>query len=158
MWGSCGFPGNSHDSIIFQSTSLWEKGPRGTVISNIGKIIDGVRVSPVIVGDSVFQFSTIAILSQEQRYFNYRLSRARMVTEGAYGQLKCRYRILLRKCENSPEYLKTMTLADMVLHICLDLRDTISHKLDLTLDPTKGERRDRDTIKALLHICLSVLH
>ena len=96
MWGSCGFPGNSHDSIIFQSTSLWEKGPQGTVISNIGKIIDGVRVSPVIVRDSVFQFSTIAILSQEQRYFNYRLSRARMVTEGAYGQLKGRYRILLR--------------------------------------------------------------
>ena len=97
MWGSCGFPGNSHDSIIFQSTSLWEKVQQGTVIPNIGKVIDGVRVSPVIVGDSAFQFSTWlmkpytnAILSQEQRYFNYRLSRARMVTEGAYGQLKGR--------------------------------------------------------------------
>jgi len=91
MWGSCGFPGNSHDSIIFQSTSLWEKVQRGTVIPNIGKIIHGVCVSPVIVGDSAFQFSTNAILSQEQRYSNYCLSRARMVTEGAYGQLKGRY-------------------------------------------------------------------
>lgn len=157
----CGFPGNSHDSIIFQSTSLWEKVQQGTVIPNIGKIIDGVRVSPVIVGDSAFQFSTWlmkpytnAILSQEQMYFTYRLSRARMVTEGAYGQLKDRWRILLRKCENSPEYLKTMTLACMVLHnICLDLGDTISCKLDVTLDPTTGERRDRDTIRALLHMC-----
>ena len=23
LWGSCGFPGNSHDAIIFQSTQLW---------------------------------------------------------------------------------------------------------------------------------------
>lgn len=157
MWGSCGFPGNSHDSIIFQSTNLWGKVQQGTVISNIAKVIDGIRVSPLKKGDSAFQFSTWlmkpytnAILSQKQRYFNYRLSRARMVTEGAYGQLKGRLRILLRKCENRPEYLKMMTLSCMAL---LDLGDTISRKLDLTVDPTSGERRDRDAIRALLGMC-----
>lgn len=25
IWASCGFPGNSHDSIILQSTNLWSK-------------------------------------------------------------------------------------------------------------------------------------
>ena len=25
IWGSCGFPGNSHDAIIFQATEVWEK-------------------------------------------------------------------------------------------------------------------------------------
>ena len=25
MWGSCGFPGNSHDSVILQTTNLWEQ-------------------------------------------------------------------------------------------------------------------------------------
>ena len=25
IWASCGYPGNSHDSIIIQSTFLWEK-------------------------------------------------------------------------------------------------------------------------------------
>lgn len=25
IWGSCGYPGNSHDAIIFQSTDLWGK-------------------------------------------------------------------------------------------------------------------------------------
>ena len=24
IWASCGFPGNSHDSLFFQSTELWE--------------------------------------------------------------------------------------------------------------------------------------
>ena len=77
-----------------------------------------------------------------------------MVTEGAYGQLKGRWRILLRKCENSPEYLKMMTLECMALHnICLDLGDTISRKLDLTVHPTAGERKDRDGIRALLRMC-----
>ena len=30
--------------------------------------------------------------------------------------------------------------------------DIISPELDLTLDPTTGERRDRDTVRALLHM------
>jgi len=57
MWGSCGSPGNSHDSIIFQSTSLWEKVQQGTVIPNIGKITDGVHVSPVynIVNEAIYK-------------------------------------------------------------------------------------------------------
>ena len=25
VWGSCGYPGNSHDAIIFKSTELWSK-------------------------------------------------------------------------------------------------------------------------------------
>lgn len=73
MWGSCGFPENSHDSIIFQSTSLREEVQQGTVIPNIGKITDGVHISPVRAVDLAFQFSTWltkpytnAILSQEQ--------------------------------------------------------------------------------------------
>lgn len=31
---------------------------------------------------------TNALLAPQQQYFNYRLSSERMVTEGAYGQLK----------------------------------------------------------------------
>ena len=31
IWGSCGFPGNSHDSIIFQSTDLWHSIQEGCI-------------------------------------------------------------------------------------------------------------------------------
>ena len=163
IWGSCGFPGNSYDSIIFQSTDLWDEIKQGNVIPNISKDVDGERVSPFLVGDSAFPLSTWlmkpytnAILSPEQRYFNYRLSRARMVTEGAYGQLKDRWRVLLRKCESDPKNLKMFTLACMILHnVCIDRGDTISQKLDLTLDPVSGERRGRATISRLLHMYVS---
>ena len=40
---------------------------------------------------------------------SYRLSRARMVTEGAYGQLKGRWRVLLRKCESARDQVRTIT-------------------------------------------------
>ena len=34
VWGSCGFPGNSHDSIILQSTSLWSSIKDGKFLPN----------------------------------------------------------------------------------------------------------------------------
>ena len=71
------------------------------------KVVD-VNIGPLIIGDSAFPFKpwllkpyTNAVLTEKQRYFNYRLSRARMVTEGAYGQLKGRWRVLLRKNERT---------------------------------------------------------
>ena len=101
VWGSCGYPGNSHDSIIFQSTNLWTKIQQGHYIPRVGKNVGTCTIPPLVVGDSAFPFTTWlmkpftdAVLSEKQRYFNYRLSRARMVTEGAYGQLKGRWRVL----------------------------------------------------------------
>ena len=44
-----------------------------------------------------------AVLSERKRYFNYRTRWGRMVTEGASGKLKGRWRILSRKCENQKE-------------------------------------------------------
>eukprot|EP00794_Sanderia_malayensis_P008483 gene8483-9387_t len=42
-------------------------------------------------------------------------------------------------------------LACLVLdNICLDCGDTIPSKLDLTMDPTTSEKRDRATIRDLL--------
>ena len=105
IWGSCGFPGNSHDSIILQSTDLWDSIQESCTFE-MAKEVGNVDIPPVIVGDAAFPLRTWlmkpytdAVVSPEQKYFNYRLSRARMVTEGAYGQLKGRWRVLLRKNE-----------------------------------------------------------
>ena len=45
-----------------------------------------------------------------KRYFNYRLSRARKVVEGAFGQLKGKWRVLMRKNEYKEETLKMFHL------------------------------------------------
>ena len=89
-------------------------------------------------------FWTNAVLTKQQTNFNYRLSRARIVTEGAYGQMKGRWRVLLWKIESEPDQVKTTALACIVLHnICIEKGETLSKKLDPAVDPVTNERRDR---------------
>ena len=161
IWGSCGFPGNSHDAVIFQSTDLWNSIQEG-LIPSIGKSVGGIDVPPLIVGDSAFPLRTWlmksftnAVLSPKQRYYNYRLSRARMVSEGAYGQLKGIWRVLLCKSKSNRDQVRITTLACMVLHnICIMQGDTISKKLDLS----NSEKRSGEEIRKLLQMtdCPSV--
>ena len=132
IWASCGFPGNNHDSVIFQSVNLYEQVTEHSLIPDMAKEQDGTDVPPLIIAESAFPLSTWkpygnAVLALEERYFNNRFSRACMVTEGAYGRLKGRWRILLKKCESKKESLKCMALACIVLHnLCIDLEDTNS--------------------------------
>ena len=157
--GSCGFLGNSHDAIIFKSTNLWDS-LQNRLLPTMGKTLGEVSIPPLIVGDSAFppqtwlmKPHTNATLSPKQRYFNYRLSRVRMVIEGAHGQLKGRWRKLLRKSESNKEHVRTVTMACMVLHnICIDQGDSISRKPDLTVDPSTQEKRDRKEIRKLLQM------
>ena len=100
IWASVCYPGNSHDSIVLQSTHLWQEITENQAIPLIGKDVDSVNVQPVILGDRAFPLKSWlmklygnAVMTSQQKYFNYRLSRARMVTEAAYGQLKGRWRL-----------------------------------------------------------------
>ena len=151
IWGSCGFPGNSHDSVIFQSTDLWTNIMQNEAILKIGKQIEGIHIPALILVDSAFPLKcwmlkpySNAVLTPKQRYFNYRLSRARMVTEGAYGQLKGRWRVLHRKCESSAKEVKIITLACVILHnICISQNDQLPKYWDITSDlQTSAEIRD----------------
>ena len=158
IWGSCGFPGNSHDSIILQSTSLWSAISNGQLLPDFTHEEQRLSVPPLILGDSAFPLETFlmkpytnAVLTKEQRYFNYRLSRARMIVEGAYGQLKGRWRFLLRKSESNFQETKLAVLSCMILHnICLDQGDTLSRKLDISIDARTNQKRDRETIRNML--------
>ena len=121
---------------------------------------------PIILGDSAFQSErwlvtpyTCAVPTPRMEYFNYRLSRARMVAEAAYGQFKGRWRLLLRKCESSVDTVKITSLACIVLHnICIEKGDALSAKMDLTIDPTTNERRNREELRTLLKMrsCCSI--
>ena len=102
-----------------------------------------------VVNETIWRYGYA--ISPQQRYYNYRLSRARMVIEGCYGQLKGRWRILSKKCESNKDVMKTVTLACMVLHnVCIEKGETLYKKLDMTLDPISSQRRDRATVRELL--------
>ena len=154
VWGSCGYPGNSRDSIILQSTSLWASIKEGKFLPQSSQKKNEICIPPLIRGDSAFPFESFllkpysnAVMTKEQRFFKYRLSRARMVVEGAYGQLKGRWHLLLKKSEGNLYQTKIAVLSCMVLHtICLQNKDVMLPQLDLTIDPSTMEKRDRATV------------
>ena len=79
-----------------------------------------------------------------------------MVTEGAYGLLKRRWQVLYRRNECSQKNVRTVTMACIVLHnICINRGDSLSRKMDLTIDPVTGERRDREVIRNQLQMTRS---
>ena len=76
VWGSCGFPGNSHDSVILRSTKLWSDITNGNLLPNFSQREQKVHVPPLLLADSAFPFETWmmkpytnAVLSKEHRYF-----------------------------------------------------------------------------------------
>ena len=116
-------------------------------------------ITPLLAGDFTFYSFYILHMVTENLYkcytnlweniFQYLLPRARMVTEDAYGQLKGRWRILLRKCESKKETMKLHTHACVCLHnLCIELSDSLLINRDLwdrdemvTVEPRKKSKK-----------------
>ena len=128
-------------------------------------VVDGVEIPPVILDDGAFPLRSWmmkshgnAVLTPEKAYFNYRLSSARMIMEGAFGKLKGRFRALFRKCESKKETVKIMGLACVVLHnLCIDKEDIKPRKFDLSYDHVTIIRRGRAELRDMLNLTNSKL-
>ena len=160
IWASLRAPGNTHDSTCFQSTSLWgDITSRKTLPGQVVEV-NGIEIPPIILGDGAFPWQSWmmkphgdAVLTQEKAYFNFCLSQARVVTEGAFSKLKGRFWVLHRKCKSSKETAKIMGLACVVLHnLCIDKGDFIPRKFDLTFDHMTNKHRDRTELRDILHL------
>ena len=124
----------------------------------MAKAVGEVNVPPLTIADYAFPLRTWlmkpyknAVLNPQQRYLSYRLSRGRMVNEGANSQLKGRWRLLLRKNESDKEHVRTAALACMVQqNVCLMQGDSIPRKFDLTVGPNSNEKRNKGEIRKLL--------
>ena len=85
-------------------------------------IHDG-KMPYVIVGDEAFPLKRYMMrpypgrgLSESERIFNYRLSRARRCSENAFGILSSRWRIFHRTMDQAPETVDELIKATVVLH------------------------------------------
>ncbi|KAF0751358.1 protein ALP1-like [Aphis craccivora] len=98
----------------------------------------------VIVGDEAFPLKTYLIRPYpvskingdiEKNIFNYRLSRARRVSENAFGHLVQKFRIYFRSINLLPENVDKVILTTCILHNYIKDNDLMAQNFD----PIDGE-------------------
>lgn len=131
LWVDVGANGSTSDCAVFNQTPMKaaleadELGfPRPTALPG-----DDTPVPYYLIGDDAFPLRTWMMkpfstrnLSDEERIFNYRLSRARRVVENAFGILSNRFRCLLTTLHLCPMTVRSVVLATVCLHNLMRMR------------------------------------
>ena len=132
-----GWPGRVHDARVFSNSTLYRKGQANELLPNWTESIGGEEVPLVILGDPAYPllpwvmkaFADNGRLSSQQKTFNYRLSRARVTVEHAYGRLKGRWRCLLKRLDVNVSDVPRLVAACCTLHnICEIHGDTFDEE------------------------------
>ncbi|XP_041483828.1 putative nuclease HARBI1 [Lytechinus variegatus] len=125
LWADVGNPGSSSDAQVFNHSPLRRGLENGTLgLPDPEPLPDDDRDTPYfLIGDDAFPLRTWMQKpysnreqTDEERIFNYRLSRARRVVENSFGILAHRWRCLLSTLQLDPEKARTVIMACMCLH------------------------------------------
>ena len=161
-----GYPGSIHDARVLRLSGLYDFAENEQILSGPMRNINGTEIGPLLAGDSAYSLTNWLMkpfpdrgrLTAEQRKFNLKFSALRCVVERAFGTLKSRWRIILKKIEQKTTTLKKTVIAACVLHnICIergDLHDADDSDSDDGSDDDNGGRNAfetgndiRDTLK-----------
>lgn len=122
-----GWPGSVHDARVHANSQLYAKATLGQILNGAVLNINGIDVPEYIIGDSAYPLSTFLIkpfdhnvsLSEDVKRFNYCISRARILSENAFGRLKARWRRLMKQNDMLIERVPTIIAACCILNnIC----------------------------------------
>lgn len=141
-----GAHGSFSDAGIFNTCNLCKAIENGTAgIPEPQSLPHHDKPTPyAIVGDDAFALRTWLMkpypnrgLTRAKRLFNYRLSRARRVSENAFGILTSRFRCMSNSMLQLPENVKVIVMACCIMHNMLIDRNTFPNLDETDLeDPT----------------------
>ena len=94
-----------HDARVFAHSPLYTRITEKRLLPCKTLSVNGIEVPLYLIGDSAYPIQTwlmkpfqhCGVFSREQKAYNYRLSRARIVVENAYGRLKAQWRRLMKR-------------------------------------------------------------
>ena len=101
-----GWPGSVHDARVFAHSSLYKLGVNNRLLPDNKKSIEGTEMPLYLIGDSAYPMITWLMkpfphngsLSAEQRSFNHRICRARIVVENAFWPAKGQMASFIKTC------------------------------------------------------------
>ena len=119
-----GWPGSMHDARVLANSQLYHKATNKEILNDFSQNVLGKDILPFLVGDSAYPLSTWLMkpfphnsaMTNNQKTFNYHLSRARIVAENAFGRLKARWRRLLRQNDMDIAHVPQVVTACCILH------------------------------------------
>lgn len=135
---STGWPGSIHDARVLRLSGVFREIENGTILTRPATVINRTNVRPIILGDPAYPlrpwlltpFPAGALTAAQQR-FNYRLSKARVIIERAFGKLKSRWRCLLKQLEESTNRVPQTIITCCILHnICIRMDDQLDEDDD----------------------------
>lgn len=102
-----GQPEKHHDAFVLRNSPIFHSAEERTLLSDSTELFNTVNVPLLLIGDHAYPlkrwlmkaFPNVAGLNERQKRYNYRLSRARMTVECAFGRLKGRWRCLFKRLD-----------------------------------------------------------
>ena len=137
LWMEVGSQGSASDAQIFNECELKEALEDGSIgLPPPDPLPGDDQDTPYfLVGDDAFALKTWLMkphskrnMTNEERIFNYRLSRACRIVENAFGILANRFRCLLTTMRQRPKTVTTIVKAACCLHNLMRLRYPTLHQ------------------------------
>ena len=128
--------GSNNDCGVLANSATGEALERNKLNILFPETLDGCNYDPLpyfLVGDEIFPLKSWMMrpypgkLTEEQRVFNYRLSRARRVIENTFGILTARWRIFTNPIKASVPNVEKYTKACIALHNYLRQTENASY-------------------------------
>lgn len=142
-----GANGRVSDGGVMKNTLFWRKFSQNQLDMPDPRELPGTvnkKFPYVFVGDEAFQLHpnfmkpyNRAVLTDEKRIFNYRLSRARRIVENAFGILTKRFKIFQNAIKFEPDKARVIVMACCHLHNYLCSKNRANY-----LQPQEVDRED----------------
>lgn len=122
-----GWPGKVRDARVLANSCFYTAANSGTLFPDWSVKLGGVDVPLIVLGDPAYPLLPWLMkpylenpgTTDQEHYYNYRQSRARMTVENAFGRLKGRWRCLLKRMDADVSNVPSIVGACVVLHnIC----------------------------------------
>ena len=131
IWADVGGAGSASDAQVYNDSELKECAEDGTLGFPDPEPLshDNQDVPYYFIGDDAFALRQTMMkpfglrrLTDEERIFNYRLSRARRVVENAFGILANRFQVFLSHMQHDVSTIKLIVKACLMLHNLMRIR------------------------------------